>query len=449
MTAQNGVPSIWLEFDKNGAIVDENVVTQLSTLLNQPGIQDLVVISHGWKNDKNDAAKFYGTLWANACTDFPAGKPEKIVVAGVLWPAKTFRTDFDENALAEIGAGGTLTAAGGGATGHDLPEQEFKSLLTEFESFIGPSGTATIAAARAAAAGLTASASQTLVQEGAAAVGIDAKSPDRELARDATPIARAHATPTDAQMLLANLAQPPHFKLTPQAGSAMGLGSAVQGLISGSRASVGRFLNLLTYYEMKKRAGIIGESLASNVLAKLAPEHPIRLHLVGHSFGGRLVTVATNLLAAPAGLELFSLTILQGAYSHNALAKEVKPGVAGAFPSVVGKPTGPIAITHTHNDLACTLAYAIASRLSRNIASGIGDANDEYGAMGANGPQKLHPGVAEPDDTTRAFVPKRGKVNTFLADEFIVKTPAIDAHNNVTNAIVGRLLAKVMLTSDS
>ena len=49
---------------------------------------------------------------------------------------------------------------------------------------------------------------QALVRQGAAAVGIDAKSPDTELARDAAPIARAQVEPTDAQMLLANLARP-------------------------------------------------------------------------------------------------------------------------------------------------------------------------------------------------------------------------------------------------
>ena len=65
--------------------------------------------------------------------------------------------------------------------------------------------------------------------------------------------------------------------------------------------------------------------------------------------------------------------------------------------------------------------------------------------MGANGPQKLAQGAAEPDDSTQAFAPKCGKVNTFLADQFIVKTPDVDAHNNVTNPTVGRLLAKTIL----
>ena len=414
------------------------------TMLDGPGIDDLVIMAHGWKNDKNDATRLYGTLWTNVCTNFATGKAERIVVAGVLWPAKTFQTDFDEVAMANAHASTTLAAPGGTAVS-DLSEQAFGSLLADFETFLGASAAATTAAARTAAKGLTASACQALVRQGAAAVGIDAKSPDTELARDATPIARAQVEPTDAQLLLSNLAQPPLLKLAPTVGTVMGLGSAVQGLIAGSHAAVGRFLNQLTYYEMKKRAGIAGTSLADAVLAKLTPARPIRLHLVGHSFGGRLVTATVNQLAPMHNLELFSVTILQGAYSHNALSSQIKPGLAGAFPSVVGKPTGPIVITHTHNDLACTIAYALASRLSRDIAQGIGDASDECGAMGANGPQKLDPGAAEPNDTAQVFAPTRGKVNTFLADQFIVKTKETDAHNNVTNPTVGRLVAKVIL----
>ena len=191
---------------------------------------------------------------------------------------------------------------------------------------------------------------------------------------------------------------------------------------------------------MKKRAGIVGVSLTDNVLGKLTPARAIRLHLVGHSFGGRLVTAAANRWTALPNVQLFSLVILQGAYSHNALSTQV----SGAFPLVIGKPAGPIVITHTHNDLACTLAYAIASRLSRDNTQGIGDASDEFGAMGANGPQKIAAGASEPDNATTVFAPKRGKINTFLADQYIIKTGQTDAHNNVTNETVGKLLASAI-----
>jgi hypothetical protein len=366
-------------------------------------------------------------------------------VAGVLWPAKAFRTDFDEAAIAISKVGQTLKM-NAPSPQNDLPEVNFERSLTEFEEFIGYASAATIAAARTASKGLSAGASHKLVTEGSAAVGIDAKSPDTELALDAGPIASSHDKPTDAQFLLNKLGAPPQLKLGPSIGTVMGLGSAVQGSFLGARAAVARFLNQLTFYEMKKRAGLVGLGLVGGVLSKLKPARPIRLHLVGHSFGARLVTAAANQQTPSGNLQLFSLTMLQGAFSHNGLAKLVRSDLAGAFPSVVGKPKGPIAITHTHNDLACTLAYALASRLSRDIASAIGDAQDEFGAMGANGPQKLEEGVAEPDDTSRAFKPKPGKVNTFLADAFIVKTAQTDAHNNVTNPEVGRLLAATILT---
>ena len=70
-----------------------------------------------------------------------------------MWPAKTFRTDFDEAALAQVSTGGTLGVSGGGAAIADLSEQDFETLLKEFESFVGPSGAATVAAARTAAKG--------------------------------------------------------------------------------------------------------------------------------------------------------------------------------------------------------------------------------------------------------------------------------------------------------
>jgi len=49
--------------------------------------------------------------------------------------------------------------------------------------------------------------------------------------------------------------------------------------------------------------------------------------------------------------------------------------------------TGPILITHTHNDKAVGLAYALASRFSGVDAAGIGAKDDPYGGIGANGAQ--------------------------------------------------------------
>ncbi|MCA1494596.1 hypothetical protein I6F11_27320 [Ensifer sp. NBAIM29] len=155
------------------------------------------------------------------------------------------------------------------------------------------------------------------------------------------------------------------------------------------------------------------------------------------AFGGRLVTAAANAWRKPEKVELFSLTLLQAAFSQNGMAIEVQPGTPGAFRDVVGKLSGPISITHTHNDSACTIAYPLASRLARDIASALGGVDDKFGAMGANGPQLLGEALVVKDDLM-AFRPARQKVNSFLGDGFI------SAHNDVANRKCGELLAKTM-----
>jgi hypothetical protein len=440
MSTATWSPDIWLNFDKTGTI-DASTVAQLRTVLRDDAVRDLIIFAHSWKNDKDDAAQLYGDWWHHTCSCLPAERVQGLAAAGVLWPSKAYRTDFDETALAENGGTKVTLAGDCTASSPDLPEQEFADLLHEFAAFVGGGGAPLVAAARTAAQGLSGTSAHNLVAQGAAAVGLDAECGDVELRRDGAAIEDAAAEPTRAHLLLNKLSLPLKFDVTKSVGGAMGVGGVARSSVAGARAAVGRFLNRLTYFEMKKRAGIVGKSLAVAVLAKLNPPRPVRLHLVGHGFGGRLVSATVNEFQASNNLDLFSLALLQAAYSHDGLARANKSNAAGAFPAVVGKPTGPIAITHTHNDLACTIAYALASRIALDIAGPLGDAGDEFGAMGANGPQKLKRGAAEPDDTVSAFKPKSGKVNTFLADAFILKTPTLDAHNNVATPEVGRLLA--------
>jgi hypothetical protein len=46
---------------------------------------------------------------------------------------------------------------------------------------------------------------------------------------------------------------------------------------------------------------------------------------------------------------------------------------------------GPLVATHTHNDKAVGIAYAVASRLAQQAGSGLGGPDDVYGGLGANG----------------------------------------------------------------
>jgi hypothetical protein len=432
----------WLEFDENGALVDKSEPAALAALVSKPDVEDLVVISHGWKNDKNDATTLYGTLWKNTLASLTKKDPKKIVVCGILWPAKAYTTDFDD-AAAEAAAGQAL-AVTDGVGSREMTDEEFSRALADFKIVFGARADATIAAAKIVAqkpkiefgsADALVSAAKTAINAGAVSTA------DSELHKDAQRLVDSNVSADD--LLVGLTAAPPPMTVDATGGTA-GLRDTVSALLQGTRAAVARLLNQLTYFEMKKRAGIVGATLGSSVLPGLKLAKPVRLHLIGHSFGARLVTSAASHLPNTMTLKFFSLTLLQGAFSHNALAKVVDANTPGAFENVIGRPSGPISITHTHNDRACTFWYALASRLSRDTTTAFGDKDDIFGAMGANGAQKLAADVLAPDIAGETFSPQRGKVNCFLADNYIVKTKETDAHNNVTNAAVGKLVGAIL-----
>jgi hypothetical protein len=430
-------PFTWCEFDEAGAPAEGGAAAHIMNLVREADAADLVVLSHGWKNERPDAERLYSELWGNAVAALTRIPPERIVVCGVLWPATRYRTAMDQGVVGVPDGGAAASGQGAGPV-RDLTETELEQSLQDYADLLGPSAQEVIASAREAERGISGARARALVGAANRLTVIDGA--DAELAADARPFARIE----ESQMMVAGLAAPPSRDVVKGVGGAQGLGREAGQVQAGPRAAVARFLNQLTYFEMKRRAGTVGEGLASSVLGRLDPDgRALRLHLVGHSFGARLVTAAAAALPRDVPVELFSLTLLQGAFSHNALAGSFAPGLKGAFPGVVGRPTGPIAMTHTHNDLACTLAYALASRLSWDKTSAIGDAADVFGAMGTNGAQHLDAGLVE-DHPTDEFKPVRGKVNRFLADDYVVRTDAADAHNNVANATVGRLLAAVL-----
>ena len=182
-----------------------------------------------------------------------------------------------------------------------------------------------------------------------------------------------------------------------------GTGSTADFIASGHAASLGSFfgniiagaknlLNYVTFYQMKERAGKVGSLGLNPVLKNIKQQFPsVKLHLIGHSFGGRVVTAATAGTDANDTLIVDTLTLLQAAFSHYAFAENYDGSNSnGFFRNVItkNKVTGPIIITQTHNDTAVGLAYALASRISNTVASAFGDVNDKFGGLGGNGALK-------------------------------------------------------------
>lgn len=434
----------WLEFDEGGALVDPAEPGQLAAALAASEATDLVVISHGWKTDERGASELYEPLWANVEASLLASggpAPSKIVLAGILWPSKPFQTDFDVAAAQKTDGGVLFIDAPAPDNDGDLPQEHVDMLVAGLTSLLGQQAGAGISAATQQALagnGFDEATAQALMDALKKGVGLGGPS-DSELDQDAAGLAG------DPLTTLASLAPPPVLPLTGAVGGTLGLGDFLSNVIQGPRAAVGRILNQFTYYAMKARAGTVGEKLGL-VLSAMPLTRPVRLHLIGHSFGARLVTAAAQTFTPQANLSLASLTLLQGAYSHNGLSSKFAGAQVGAFASVITDKAvkGPVVMTHTHNDSACTIAYPLASRLSRTVASALGDANDIFGAMGANGAQNLLPADYAADQALRkgksAYDLTPGKVNRMLADA------CVSEHMDVTNADVGALVASVLHT---
>jgi hypothetical protein len=187
---------------------------------------------------------------------------------------------------------------------------------------------------------------------------------------------------------------------------------------------------------------VVGKSL-NGVLGSVRKLRPdLRIHLIGHSFGARAVTAAAD---GSAALRPSSMSLLQGAFSHNGFTEKFDGKSDGFFRKVVSqsKVDGPILATHTVNDRAVGIAYPLASRISFDNRADFGDENDVYGGIGRNGAVKMKPdecvkGALLADTGTYNF--SAGKVHNLLADKYVtdhsdVKGPQIA--NAIVHAVGG------------
>jgi len=201
-------------------------------------------------------------------------------------------------------------------------------------------------------------------------------------------------------------------------GGAAGLGDVLGTAFRAAR----NLLNVGTYYEMKARAGTVGDTGVATMLADLRKADPdVRIHLAGHSFGARVVSAAAR--AGDDVLPIASVSLLQAAFSHYSFADDWEPGEDGLFRSVVltHRISGPMIITHTKNDKAVGIAYAIVSRIAGQVAQAVGDKDDKYGGLGRNGAQKTPEAV---EQTLLAvgdagYDIQAGRLHNLLADAYI------------------------------
>lgn len=416
-----------LEFDAGGAPVDATQANGVRELAGE--VTDLLVLCHGWNNSAAEALAMYRQIAGSVVADRDGGHEPALAgrtlgLVGVIWPSKRFlgadapppataasaqHTDpqlaADLRSLADAFPGsratldkavGLLPRLGGSTSAQRDYADLLRSLIPDsvsgetgdsLQAFRDLDGSELMDSLDVAALAETLSALRTTGAAGDDSGGVQ-------------------SVPTGAAPTLDD-------------GGAAG----VFGDMAAHFASKARSLmNLTTYYTMKSRAGVVGQvGLAPALESVHESAGGARVHLVGHSFGARLVTSAAQELAENGPLR--SISLLQGAFSHYSFSGAWSPGHPGFFRSVVdpGRVAGPMVITHTRNDTAVGIAYAMASSLAQQVAADVGGPDSLYGGLGSNGAQKTAEARNDQDlgpvGTDYAFQPHA--VHNLLADRYV------------------------------
>lgn len=421
------IPYATIEFTKTGTPADEAQIAEALAMLQREQATDVLVLSHGWNNDMRAAERLYSELIENMDALRSGDSSTRPAVIGILWPSIRWADDD------QIAGGGVSVededATLAAAIDEAVEDPETAASLHALTERLGTAeGRAEFVAL---ARGLW---DERSVTDDEDAVPAALRSGDPETLFEAVQDAEADMGDVVA-------AREPSDDAAP--GVAPDLladeSTSGAGLFGMSWKSLARqVLNTFTYYTMKARAGDVGTHGVAPLIDRVNDELPgIRVHLAGHSFGARVVSSAATEATRP----IQSLTLLQGAFSHYGFTEDYA-GTAkdGAFvPAITsGRIGGPVVITHTHNDKAVRLAYAIASRLARQVGAAVGDASDIYGGIGANGSVGT-PAVAlamVPSDDEYALTD--GRIHNLLADEQIAN------HGDVKNPAVANLVLHAM-----
>jgi hypothetical protein len=433
-----GMPFFPLEITKEGTVFDAAQKAAIETAVKAAGadkLTDLFVISHGWNNDKADACSLYDGVFNCIKAVLPRYNTltnRKFAVVGVFWPSKKF-------------ADSELIPAGGAASlddGADLDSSTLKGKLGSLKNtFDNPASDQLLEQAKGLVDGLD----NDVAKQNKFVEIVRSLVPRPSGTTDTTDDASDKFFSRTAHEMLEILGRPMPLAEPEDGdgGQALNVGddagaeASIGDFFEGIKAGAWRLLNFATYYQMKERAGIVGRAV-NGLLASVRNLRPdLRLHLIGHSFGARVVTAAVDGAAA---VKPSSLSLLQGAFSHNGFTGKFDGTKDGFFRNVIAKSkvVGPILATHTVNDKAVGIAYPLASRLSQDNAKAFGDENDQFGGIGRNGAVKMKPdefsaGTLLAESADYHFVAK--KVHNLRADQFIHGHSDIE-NRQVANAIL-------------
>jgi hypothetical protein len=379
-----------LTFDKGGHLTSPDADQVLIEIVDSD-VTELFIFSHGWATPQQSAQALYQAMFpmmANAVSQANVLGP--IGFVGILWPSLWF-PDPPAAAAPDV-AEAVANEDRPGAADAALSGKEIADVL---QASYEPGQQATIHQMGK------------LIDEGIAGTGTDQATTQRARLEEFHGLLQALRTP-DAQpvedsgesaLIDSDNPQRDYQKVAdilgsaPEIGAPQGIGDIFGKAWNGAKDA----LRIASYYEMKARAGVIGKKGLGPLLERLHERvkgiRDVRVHLIGHSFGARLVSFALAGISSDTASPVASLLLIQGAFSHFSFShvQDMPFGKAGALNEYTDRVHGPLVATFSEFDWAVCRWYPKASFLAQEDDQGEDDPAWRWAGMGSDGFQSVLP----------------------------------------------------------
>jgi hypothetical protein len=415
-----GQPHWEVGFDEKGKPTQAGIDALLAEL---PGrdLTDLFVFAHGWNSDFRQARRLY-QLYFRQVPGLLArggGQAARVGTLGVVWPSKRWADEPEPTGAVD---GGGAAGFGDGPVAEAPPadpvlvedlkdvfeDPERRQVLDELARLLEerPEDEAALARFQALMKELAGEPDAEPADEDQGELALLTDDPEEVFGRFADAVPRTGGGP------------------------AAGLGDTFGRLWDGAKEA----LRQLTYFEMKKRAGVVGKQGLGPLLGRIHRSDPdVRIHLIGHSFGARLVSFA--LAGLPdGGSPVKSLYLLQGAFSHFAFADALPMDRSrgGALKGMAARVDGPLVASFSVHDTAVGKLYPLASMSSRDDAAGLEDRLYRWGGIGHDGAQAVDATVTGLGPVGTGYPFQRGRFVNLDGNAIVNRGgPPAGAHSDI------------------
>ncbi|MGD0456001.1 MAG: hypothetical protein ABSB69_20640 [Solirubrobacteraceae bacterium] len=378
--AEHSAPFYILRFDKRGRPEGPATLKHLMDALVARRFTDVYVFSHGWNNEWKTALDRYENFmrrFHDLRERYRLGfdRPYRPLLAGIIWPSAALTAPWSDGP--EF-AGAEDAQETAGANVSRLASLVEQLTPTDEDRFRALAEKTRVDQAEA----------RELIQLAQGSlVGAD---PDLD-----------GDTPRDTDDVLVSWAQLERATSAdelPASPTEFGTASRSAEISPEAALSVGQLnprnlFRVLTVWAMKDRAGVVGTLGVGPALKEMlesSKDAETRFHLIGHSFGARLLMAAIGRSTTgklPRAVN--SLLLLQPAVNYLCFSASLPHGGCGGFRTVLDSVRQPVLSTFSRHDVPLTKTFHLALHRRKDIGEveiAAAGPPSQYAALGGFGP---------------------------------------------------------------